>query len=228
MCSIEHRILFEDNHILIVNKLFSELVQGDKTGDSCLLENLKEYIKIRDKKPGNVFLGLCHRIDRPTSGIVVFAKTSKALSRLSEMFREGEVHKTYLALVDGIIKGSENKESLILEDYIYRNSKLNKSFVVDKNHIGAKKAILECRLLNHTKSYYLYEVKLMTGRHHQIRVQFSQRGVHIKGDVKYGARRSNDDGSICLHSYKIEFIHPVSKKQISASCLPTWYNLINN
>ena len=220
--NIKNRILFEDNHLIIIDKLPGEIVQGDKTGDVCLLDLLKQFIKDRDNKKGNVFLGLCHRIDRPTSGIVIFAKTSKCLSRLSLMFRENNIHKTYLALTDGIVKGTENGDIVHLEDYIYRNSKLNKSFVVDKTYEGAKKGILECKLLKRTISYYLYEIALFTGRHHQIRVQLSSRGVHIKGDLKYGAKRSNADGSICLHSYKVSFVHPVSKQTISVSSLPSW------
>ena len=220
---IKERILYEDNHILIINKLSGELVQGDKTGDESLLEVLKAYIKERDKKEGNVFLGLCHRIDRPTSGIVIYAKTSKSLSRLSLMFQKGEVHKTYLALVDNLVDGSENGDEVTLEDYIYRNSKLNKSFVVDKSHEGAKSAKMTVRLIKRTKTYFLYSIKLFTGRHHQIRAQLQKRGVHIKGDLKYGAKRSNEDGSICLCSSKVEFIHPVSKKPIVVECTPDWY-----
>lgn len=219
--SISDRILYEDNHILIFFKNAGEIVQGDKTGDECLLDTIKNYIKDRDRKPGNVFLGLTHRIDRPTSGLVVFAKTSKALSRLNSMFQSGEVHKTYLALVDNPLE----KEGGILEDYIYRDSKQNKSFIVDKNHIGAKKAILKYCFLKATKTYFLYEIELLTGRHHQIRVQFSSRGSHIKGDLKYGAKRPNNDSSINLCSYKIEFEHPVSHKKIAVSKLPGWKEL---
>lgn len=216
--NLKDRILYEDNHILVLSKLPSEIVQADKTGDDCLLDCLKLYIKNRDGKNGNVFLGLPHRLDRPTSGIVIFAKTSKSLSRLTEMFKNGEVHKTYLALVDNKLSKNEG----IFEDYIYRNSKLNKSFVVDKNYKGAKKAILKYKFIKPTKTYFLYEIELLTGRHHQIRVQFSSRASHIKGDVKYGARRANDDASICLHSYKVHFIHPVSKKEIEIVDVPKW------
>lgn len=219
--SIADRILYEDNHILIFFKNAGEIVQGDKTGDECLLDTLKNYIKLRDKKPGNVFLGLTHRIDRPTSGLVVFAKTSKALSRLNAMFQNGEVHKTYLTLVDKELDHSEGT----LEDYIYRNSKENKSYVVNQNHSGAKKAVLNYKLVCKTKTYFLYEVELLTGRHHQIRVQFSSRGSHIKGDVKYGAKRPNSDASISLCSYKIEFEHPVSHQKIEVSKQPEWKEL---
>lgn len=219
--SIRERILYEDNHILIFFKNPGEIVQGDKTGDESLVDILKTYIKERDEKPGNVFLGLAHRIDRPTSGLVVFAKTSKALSRLNAMFQNGEIHKTYLALVD---KELSNKDG-VLEDYLYRNSKENKSYVVDKNHSGAKKAVLKYKLVQATKTYFLYEIELLTGRHHQIRVQLSSRGSHIKGDVKYGAKRANQDASISLCSYKISFEHPVSHKKIEVFKYPEWKEL---
>lgn len=219
--SIRERILYEDNHILIFFKNPGEIVQGDKTGDESLVDILKTYIKERDEKPGNVFLGLAHRIDRPTSGLVVFAKTSKALSRLNAMFQNGEIHKTYLALVD---KELSNKDG-VLEDYLYRNSKENKSYVVDKNHSGAKKAVLKYKLVQATKTYFLYEIELLTGRHHQIRVQLSSRGSHIKGDVKYGAKRANKDASISLCSYKISFEHPVSHKKIEVFKYPEWKEL---
>lgn len=219
--SIRERILYEDNHILIFFKNPGEIVQGDKTGDESLVDILKTYIKERDEKPGNVFLGLAHRIDRPTSGLVVFAKTSKALSRLNAMFQNGEIYKTYLALVD---KELSNKDG-VLEDYLYRNSKENKSYVVGKNHSGAKKAVLKYKLVQATKTYFLYEIELLTGRHHQIRVQLSSRGSHIKGDVKYGAKRANKDASISLCSYKISFEHPVSHKKIEVFKYPEWKEL---
>lgn len=219
---ISYRILYEDNHIIIVNKKSSEIVQKDKTGDKCLIDLIKEYIKERDNKKGNVYLGLPHRIDRPTSGIVVFAKTDKALSRLSEMFKKGEVEKTYLALTDACF--DKDKERLV--DYLIKNEKQNKSYKSDKSDSRAKEAILEYEFVRKTDKYYLYKVRLFTGRHHQIRCQFALRGVHIKGDLKYGAKRSNADGSICLHSYKVVFTHPVSKKNIDIISFPTWKEIL--
>lgn len=214
----EDRILFEDNHIIVVNKLSREIVQADRTGDECLLDSIKAFIKQRDNKPGNVFLGLPHRIDRPTSGIVILAKTSKALSRLSEMFRLGKVKKTYLVLADGALE----KDADLLEDYLVKDSKLNKSFVTTSENKNAKRAVLDYKLISKTISFFLYEVRIHTGRHHQIRAQLASRGVHIRGDVKYGAKRSEKDGMIYLHSYKVEFVHPVTKKDITLCSIPDW------
>ncbi|MBR2475863.1 MAG: RluA family pseudouridine synthase [Bacteroidaceae bacterium] len=206
-------VLYEDNHIIIVNKNCSEIVQGDKTGDKPLSEIVKEWIKEKYAKPGNVFIGVTHRLDRPVSGVVVFAKTSKALSRLNEMFRVGDVKKTYWA----IVKNSPPFESQTLKHYIYRNEKLNKSVAYDYPKNGAKEAELSYKLLVKSVNYNLLHVNLKTGRHHQIRCQLSKIGCPIKGDLKYGAERSNANGGISLHARSIEFIHPVSKKQISVT-----------
>lgn len=211
--SISSRILYEDNHLLVVNKLPGEIVQGDKTGDEPLSETLKRYIAERDSKPGKVFMGVPHRLDRPVSGITVFAKTSKALERLSEMFRSGEVHKTYYALC---CNAPARKEDL-LEQWMVRNEKLNKSRIVPskEGHPDAKLARLRYRHVMDTERYHLLEVELLTGRHHQIRCQLSAAGCPIKGDLKYGAPRSNPDGSICLHAGRIRFVHPVKKEEMT-------------
>ena len=213
---ISSRILFEDNHILVFNKAAGEIVQGDKTGDECLAETLKAFIAQRDGKPGKVFMGIPHRLDRPVSGIVVFAKTSKALSRLSEMFRTGDVHKTYWALC---CKAPE-KESGELVDWLSRNEKMNKSFIVRPGSSGAKEARLVYRLIGRTDRYSLIEVELLTGRHHQIRCQLAGMGCVIKGDLKYGAPRSNPDGGISLHSHEIRFVHPVRKDEMDIIAPP--------
>lgn len=205
------KVLYEDNHIIIVNKASGEIVQGDKTGDIPLSETVKAYIKEKYNKPGEVFLGVVHRLDRPVSGIVVFARTSKALVRLNEMFRTGNVHKTYHALVCARPK----EDAALLTHYMTRNEKQNKAYCHNKEVPGSKKAVLEYRLLASSDRYHLLEVQLHTGRHHQIRCQLASIGCVIKGDLKYGARRSNPDGSISLHARKIEFEHPVSHKQIS-------------
>lgn len=198
------RILYEDNHLLIVNKRVGEITQGDKTGDECLADTFKAFIAQRDSKPGKVFMGIPHRLDRPVSGICVLAKTSKALERLTAMFREGEVHKTYWALC---CAAPAVKEGL-LEDRLDRNEKLNKSFVT-KDPAKGKLARLRYRHIKDTDRYHLLEVDLLTGRHHQIRCQLSHMGCIIKGDLKYGAPRSNPDGGICLHAHEIRFVHPV-------------------
>lgn len=213
---ISSRILHEDNHVLIFNKAAGEIVQGDKTGDECLAETLKAYIAQRDGKPGKVFLGIPHRLDRPVSGIVVFAKTSKALSRLSEMFQTGDIHKTYWALC---CKAPE-KESGELTDWLSRNEKMNKSFIVKAGSQGAKEARLRYQLLGWTDRYSLVEVELLTGRHHQIRCQLAGMGCVIKGDLKYGAPRSNPDGGISLHSREIKFVHPVRKDEMDIIAPP--------
>lgn len=196
------RILFEDNHLLIVYKRTGEITQGDRTGDECLTEAYKAFIADRDGKPGKVFLGLPHRLDRPVEGICVLAKTSKALDRLNSMFRTGEVHKTYWALCCS----RPDPEEATLENNLDRNEKMNKTFVTAK---GGKQARLRYRLLAETDRYHLLEVELMTGRHHQIRCQLSHIGCPIKGDLKYGAPRSNPDGGICLQAHRITFEHPV-------------------
>ena len=210
---VERRILYEDNHILIINKKAGEVVQGDKTGDEPLGETLKAFIAMRDSKPGQVFMGVPHRIDRPVSGAVVFAKTSKALERLSAMFREGSVHKKYWALV---CKAPKEKEALV-EGWISRNERLNKSFFSVKPVPGAKEAKLRYAHIADTDRYFLIEVELLTGRHHQIRCQLAALGCPIKGDLKYGAPRSNPDGGISLHARRISFIHPVKKEPVDVT-----------
>ena len=204
-------VVYEDNHIIIVNKTASEIVQGDKTGDTPLSETVKQYLKEKYQKPGNVFIGVTHRLDRPVSGLVVFAKTSKALSRLNEMFKTKEVKKTYWA----IVKNRPPLEEGTLEHWLVRNEKQNKSYAYDKERPQSKKAVLNYRLLAASDNYYLLEVDLQTGRHHQIRCQLAKMGCPIKGDLKYGFSRSNPDGSICLHARSISFVHPVSKEQIT-------------
>ena len=221
-------VVYEDNHIIVVNKTASEIVQGDKTGDTPLSETVKEYLKVKYNKPGNVFCGVTHRLDRPVSGLVVFAKTSKALSRLNDMFRLGEVKKTYWAIVKDRPKELEGE----LTHWMVRNEKQNKSYAYDKERPNSKKAILRYKLIGHSQNYHLLEVDLQTGRHHQIRCQLAAVGCPIKGDLKYGAKRSNPDGGISLHARKIEFIHPVSKQLISITApVPEdmlWQVLENN
>lgn len=202
---LEGRILYEDNHLLVVNKKAGEIVQGDKTGDEPLGEKYKALIAMRDSKPGQVFMGVPHRLDRPVSGITVFAKTSKALERLSAMFRGGQMHKTYWAMVCSCPEPAEGQ----LENWLVRNEKLNKSFISSPQKGDAKLAKLTYRLIRPTKSYWLVEVGLLTGRHHQIRCQMAGIGCPIKGDLKYGAPRSNPDGSISLMARNICFEHPV-------------------
>ena len=209
------RVLYEDNHIIIVNKLCSEIVQGDKTGDETLAETVQAYIKKRDKKPGNVFLGITHRLDRPTSGIVVFAKTSKALSRMNKLFRDHEVRKSYWA----VLEGSPSEEEARLADYLWRDKKKNRSYISKPDRRDAKKAILSYKVICRSKNYVLAEVDLETGRHHQIRAQLSGRGWPIKGDLKYGAKRSNPGGGIHLHARRVQFIHPVSSEPVDV-CAP--------
>lgn len=203
-------VVYEDNHIIIVNKTTSEIVQGDKTGDVPLSETVKQYLKEKYHKPGNVFIGVTHRLDRPVSGLVVFAKTSKALSRLNEMFKNSEVKKTYWAIVKQTPAETEGE----LVNYLVRNEKQNKSYAYDTEKPGSKKAILHYRLIARSDNYSLLEVDLKTGRHHQIRCQLAKMGCPIKGDLKYGFPRSNPDGSICLHARRVRFVHPVSKELI--------------
>lgn len=206
-------ILYEDNHIIIVNKACGEIVQGDKTGDEPLSETLKTYIKRRDNKPGNVFMGVVHRLDRPVSGVVVFAKTSKALSRLNAMFAAGDVHKTYWA----ISRNVPEKPEATLTHWIKCVERNNKSYASATPTDGAKEARLAYRLIAKGERYCLLEVHLMTGRKHQIRVQLSNIGCPVRGDLKYGDRRSNPDGGISLHARRIQFIHPVSGKEIDVT-----------
>lgn len=205
-------VIYEDNHIIIVSKRSSEIVQGDKTGDRTLADDVKAYIKEEYAKPGNVFLGVVHRLDRPVWGLVVFAKTSKALSRLNEMFKLGDIHKTYWA----ICQNQPDEPEATITHWLTRNEKQNKSYAYDREVPGSKKAVLHYKVIGSSERYTLVEVQLLTGRHHQIRCQLAKIGCPIKGDLKYGARRSNPDGSISLLAHKVEFVHPVSKERISA------------
>ncbi len=216
-------IIYEDNHIIAVSKTCHEIVQADKTGDEPLSDTLKRLIKERDAKPGNVFLGVTHRLDRPTTGVVLFAKTSKALERLNRMFSSGEVHKTYWCIVENVWGSDENAvESTAdlppkeqdLTDYLVRNEKQNRSYAYSEPRQGAKEARLHYRVIASTERYALLEVQLFTGRHHQIRCQLANIGLPIKGDLKYGAPRSNPDGGISLHSRQAQFVHPVSKQEV--------------
>ena len=203
-------VVYEDNHIIIVNKKSGEIVQGDKTGDTPLSETVKQWIKEKYAKPGNVFCGVVHRLDRPVFGLVVFAKTSKALARMNEMFRNGDVHKTYWA----ITKNRPPKDEDTLVHYITTTERNNKSYASTVEKPGAQKAVLKYRVISQSDNYYLIEVKLLTGRKHQIRVQLAAIGCPIKGDLKYGAKRSNPDGSISLLARNVTFVHPVSKHDI--------------
>ena len=206
-------VLYEDNHIIIVNKAAGEIVQGDKTGDKSLCDTMKQYIKEKYAKPGNVFIGLPHRLDRPVSGVVVFARTSKALERLNNMFRDGNVKKIYWAITKERPANPEGE----IDTWILRNEKMNKSFSYPKEVKGSKRALLYYRHIASSQNYSLVEVELKTGRHHQIRCQLASIGCPIKGDLKYGAKRSNPDGSISLHARSIEFMHPVSKEPIKVT-----------
>ena len=204
------QVVYEDNHIIIVYKESGEIVQGDKTGDVPLSETVKDYIKTKYHKPGNVFLGVVHRLDRPVSGLVIFARTSKSLTRLNAMFKDGDIHKTYWA----ITKNAPAVPEPTLTHWLTRNEKQNKSYAYDREVPNSKKARLAYRVIGHTDHYNLLEVHLMTGRHHQIRCQLAHMGCPIKGDLKYGAKRSNPDGSISLLSHSVEFVHPVSHELI--------------
>ena len=203
-------VLYEDNHIIAVNKNSSEIVQGDKTGDTPLSETLKQYIKEKYNKPGDVFLGVTHRLDRPVSGIVLFARTSKALTRLNDMFRDKEIKKTYWA----IVKNRPQEPEARLEHYLVRNEKQNKSYAYDSEKPNSKKSALRYKLIATSDNFSLLEIELETGRHHQIRCQLAKIGSPIKGDLKYGFARSNPNGGISLHARSVEFIHPVSKQEI--------------
>lgn len=204
-------VIYEDNHIIVVNKQPGEIVQGDKTGDTPLSEHIKAYLKEKYNKPGNVFCGVVHRIDRPVGGLVVFAKTSKALTRLNDMLRKGEIHKTYWALVEG----HPEMDEATLRNYLVSDGRTNKTSVVRSHVPDAKESVLEYTTIAKGDHYTLLEIKLLTGRKHQIRAQLSHIGHPIKGDLKYGARRSNPGGGISLLARRIEFIHPVSKEEIS-------------
>jgi 23S rRNA pseudouridine1911/1915/1917 synthase len=209
-------ILFEDNHIIAVNKKISDIVQGDKTGDEPLSEKVKSYIKKKYDKPGAVYLGVTHRLDRPVSGALLFARTSKALTRLNEMFLQKEIKKTYWA----IVKEKPEKDADTINHYLVRDQKKNKSFAYNKEMKNSKLASLSYKIVASSDNYYLLEVDLHTGRHHQIRSQLAKIGCPIKGDLKYGFPRSNPDGGISLHSRRIEFIHPVKKEKISVVANP--------
>ena len=206
-------VVYEDNHLIIVNKTAREIVQGDKTGDTPLSETVKLYLKEKYQKPGNVFLGVTHRLDRPVSGLVLFAKTSKALTRLNEMFRTGQVKKTYWA----IVRERPPQEEGTLVHWLVRNEQQNKSYAYDKEKPGAKRAVLHYKLIGASDRYYLLEVQLETGRHHQIRCQLAKMGCPIKGDLKYGSPRSNPDGSICLHARQLRLEHPVSHEWVEVT-----------
>lgn len=210
------QVLYEDNHLIAINKRPGDIVQGDKTGDIPLSEVVKEYIKIKYKKPGNVYLGVAHRLDRPTSGIVVFAKTSKALPRLNKLFAEKAAQKTYWA----VVKNQPEKENDTLIHWLKRNTKQNKSYAHKKEVDNSKKAILEYRTLKKLDNYFLLEIDLKTGRHHQIRSQLTAINCPIKGDLKYGFNRSNKDASIHLHARSLAFIHPVKKEEIKIIAPP--------
>lgn len=204
------QVLYEDNHLIIVYKEAGEIVQADKSGDIPLSEIVKQWLKAKYNKPGNVFLGVVHRLDRPVSGLVIFAKTSKALTRLNNMFRNGEIHKTYWA----IVTRPPFEPEATLTDWLVRNERQNKSYAYNHQVPTSKKSILHYKVINQTDHYTLLEVNLMTGRHHQIRCQLSNMDSPIKGDLKYGAPRSNPDGGISLLSHRVEFVHPVSKETI--------------
>lgn len=218
-------ILYEDNHLIVVNKASGEITQGDKTGDTPLPDKLKAYLKEKYNKPGNVYLGVIHRLDRPTTGVVIFAKTSKALSRMNELFRKDEVKKTYWAIVQNLPKQNAGT----LKHYLWKNEKQNKSYAYASNREkkDAKLAILNYKLIATSDNYSLLEVDLETGRHHQIRCQLASIGSIIKGDLKYGAKRSNPDGSISLHARSISFVHPISKELISVTAPIPQDNLWN-
>ena len=210
---IADRILYEDNHVIVVNKMPSELTQGDKTGDATLPDLIKTYLKEKYQKPGNVFLGVVHRLDRPTSGALVFARTSKALERLNAQFRDKETNKVYWA----IVSQKPNKDKGELIHYLKKNESQNKSYVVAEGTQGSKKAILHFQHIGSSERYHLLEIKLETGRHHQIRCQLAHMGCVIKGDLKYGDKRSNPDASICLHARTLSFEHPTTKERIAVT-----------
>ena len=204
-------ILYEDNHLIAVNKKSSEIVQGDRTGDTTMPDEIKDYLKEKYNKPGNVFCGVIHRLDRPTSGVILFARTSKGLERMNKQFREKETSKTYWAILEQKPPNAKGR----LVDFLKKNEKQNKSYVTGKDTKGAKEAILSYQMVSSSERYHLIEIHLETGRHHQIRAQFSNIGCCVKGDLKYGAKRSNHDGSICLHARKLSFNHPTTKEPIT-------------
>ncbi len=208
--NISDSVLYEDNHLIVINKPAGALVQGDKTGDLPISDDVKAYIKNKYNKPGDVFLGTVHRLDRPTSGLVLFARTSKALTRMNALFKSGDIQKTYWAITEKSTTTATGK----LIDFLQKTERNNKSHVVSENTAGAKKAELDYALKGKGDRYSFIEINPMTGRHHQIRVQLSHMGCIIKGDLKYGAKRSNKDGSICLHARKLSFVHPVKKETV--------------
>lgn len=216
-------VVYEDNHLIIVNKAVGEIVQGDKTGDTPLSEIVKQYIKEKYDKPGNVFCGVTHRIDRPVEGLVVFARTSKALERMNKLFRDGEVHKTYHAIVEG----HPEKHEALLEHYLVSDGRINKTLVSDAGNKDAKLSRLRYKVLENFDRYTLLEIELLTGRKHQIRAQLAAVGHPIKGDLKYGAKRSNPNGGISLQSHRIQFTHPVSKQPIDIKLPPLTLNRAN-
>ena len=216
-------VVYEDNHIIVVNKTASEIVQADKTGDTPLSETVKQYLKEKYQKPGNVFLGVTHRLDRPVSGLVIFAKTSKALARLNEMFRNSEVKKTYWAVVKNRPRESEGE----LVNYLVRNEKQNKSYAYDKEVPNSKKAILHYRLIGRSQNYYLLEIDLKTGRHHQIRVQMAGAGAPLWGDNKYNPEFVNKRGyfPIALRAFRLSFCHPTTGKRMEFEVPCNWEQL---
>jgi len=223
MSAMVNEILYEDNHLLIINKKPSQIIQGDKTGDKPLSEQLKDFIKERDHKPGNVFLGVVHRIDRPVSGIVIFAKTGKALTRLNNMLKKGEIHKTYWV----VVKNKPYPEKGCLINFLRRDEQKNKAFAYDHPVANTQKAELTYELIGQSDQYFLLQVQLITGRHHQIRAQLAKIGCPVKGDLKYGFDRSNPDGSIHLHARSVEFIHPVKQEMIKVIANPPSETLWN-
>ena len=213
---IAGRILFEDNHLIIVNKKAGELAQGDDTGDEPLLEKVRTYIRVQKEKTGNVFCGLLHRLDRPVSGAIIYTRTSKSLSRLSEMIKQRRIHKFYWAIVEGIPDNPQQK----LVHYLQKNQEKNRTYVSDNEQEKWQRAELDYTVLAHSERYSLLEIELHTGRHHQIRAQLSHIGHPIKGDLKYGAKRSEPDASICLHARRLEFEHPVTHEQVLVEAEP--------
>lgn len=220
---IDSQVVYEDNHIIVLNKRASQIVQSDKTGDVCLVEIMKDYLKEKYNKPGRVYCGLVHRLDRPVSGLVIFAKTDKALSRLTKQIKNREIKKIYWA----IVKGMPQQHEANLRNYLRRNEKQNKSYIVPEGTINAKLAILDYKLIGHSAGgYSLLEIELHTGRHHQIRAQLAGMGYPIRGDLKYGYPRSNADGSISLHARKLSFVHPIKKELIEIEAdVPSTENL---
>lgn len=216
MSDLKERILYEDNHLIVIDKECGELVQGDETGDRTLADEVKGYLKETYHKEGNVYLGIPHRLDRPTSGIVIYTKTEKALARMNEEFKTNMVKKTYWAIVD---KEPEKPEGTLVH-YIVRNPKTNKSIALPVERQGAKIAKLDYKEIAKGERYYLLEIQLHTGRHHQIRAQLAALGIHVKGDLKYGAARSNPDGGICLHARMVKFVHPIRKEEITVVAPP--------